>query len=98
MADPTLPVSTPGSHSPVVNKGELFTSFDVNAFEIPGGIVAPLLVGLLGDHVTGPLGSVGDAMSLMTVALIPPAMWVAWRWIPETKGADLVSIDEAVLA
>ncbi|MDV6310707.1 Fe-S cluster assembly protein SufD [Gordonia amicalis] len=35
MADPTLPVSTPGSHSPVVNKGELFTSFDVGAFEVP---------------------------------------------------------------
>ncbi|MET4164111.1 MULTISPECIES: Fe-S cluster assembly protein SufD [Gordonia] len=35
MADPTLPVSTPGSQAPVVNKGELFTSFDVNAFEVP---------------------------------------------------------------
>ncbi|MCR5976436.1 Fe-S cluster assembly protein SufD [Gordonia jinghuaiqii] len=35
MADPTLPATTPGSQSPVVNKGELFTSFDVNAFEVP---------------------------------------------------------------
>ena len=62
-----------------------------NAFEVPGGIVAPLVVGLLGDHVTGPVGSIGDAMSLTTVALIPPAMWIAWRWIPETMGADLAS-------
>ena len=35
MADPTLPVTTPGSQTPAVNKGELFTSFDVNAFEVP---------------------------------------------------------------
>ena len=69
-----------------------------NAFEIPGGIVAPLVVGLLGDHVTGPVGSIGDAMSLTTLALIPPAMWIAWRWIPETKGTSLVAMDEAVVA
>jgi hypothetical protein len=48
--------------------------------------------------VTGPVGSIGDAMSLTTLALIPPAMWIAWRWIPETKGANLVSMDEAVVA
>ncbi|WP_287003469.1 MULTISPECIES: Fe-S cluster assembly protein SufD [Gordonia] len=43
MADPTIPVSVPGSTvAPVnrgeaapVNKGELFTSFDVEAFEVP---------------------------------------------------------------
>ena len=35
MADPTLPVTTPGSAAPVVNKGEMFTSFDVDAFEVP---------------------------------------------------------------
>ena len=47
--------------------------------------------------MTGPVGSIGDAMSLTTVALIPPAMWIAWRWIPETMGADTVSMDEAVM-
>lgn len=69
-----------------------------NAFEIPGGIVAPLVVGILGDHVSGPVGSIGDAMSLTTVALLVPTIWIAWRWVPETKGANLVAMDEAVLA
>jgi MFS family permease len=66
-----------------------------NAFEIPGGIVAPLVVGILGDHVTGPIGSIGDAMSLTTVALIIPAIWIAWRYVPETRGVNLVAMDEA---
>ena len=35
MADPTLPADKPGSIIPAVNKGEQFTSFDVNAFEVP---------------------------------------------------------------
>jgi hypothetical protein len=69
-----------------------------NAFEIPGGIVAPLVVGLLGDHVTGPIGSIGDAMSLTTVALIVPTIWIAWRYIPETRDANLVAMDDAVVA
>jgi MFS family permease len=69
-----------------------------NAFEIPGAIVAPLVVGLLGDHVSGPVGSIGDAMSLTVIALVPPTMWIAWRHIPETKDADLVAMDEAVAA
>ena len=68
-----------------------------NAFEVPGAIVAPLVVGILGDHVTGPIGSIGDAMSLANVALIPPAMYIAWRYLPESRGADLVRMDaEAV--
>ena len=66
-----------------------------NAFEIPGGIVAPLVVGILGDHVTGPIGSIGDAMSLTTVALIIPTIWIAWRYVPETRGVNLVAMDEA---
>ena len=37
MADPTLPVAAevPGTIAAQVNKGQQFTSFDVNAFEIP---------------------------------------------------------------
>ena len=31
-----------------------------NAFEIPGGVLGALVVGLLGDHVSGPVGSIGD--------------------------------------
>jgi putative MFS transporter len=69
-----------------------------NAFEIPGGIVAPLVVGILGDHVSGPIGSIGDAMSLTVVALIIPAIWITWRYVPETRDANLVAMDEAVLA
>jgi MFS family permease len=69
-----------------------------NAFEIPGAIVAPLVVGLLGDHLSGPVGSIGDAMSLTVVALIPPTMWIAWRYVPETRDASLVAMDEAVAA
>ncbi|GIU99376.1 MAG: hypothetical protein KatS3mg014_0992 [Actinomycetota bacterium] len=41
-----------------------------NAFEVPGGIVGPLAVGLLGDHVSGPVGNIGDATSLAILALI----------------------------
>ena len=69
-----------------------------NAFEIPGAIVAPLLVGLLGDHVSGAIGSIGDAMSLTVLALMPATMWIAWRYIPETRDVDLVAMDEAVAA
>jgi MFS transporter, putative metabolite:H+ symporter len=32
-----------------------------NAFEVPGAVVGPLVVGVLGDHLTGPVGSIGDA-------------------------------------
>jgi MFS transporter, putative metabolite:H+ symporter len=66
-----------------------------NAFEIPGGIVGPLIVGLLGDHVTGPVGSIGDAMSLASIALFPAAMYVAWRYVPETRERDLLAMDLA---
>ena len=69
-----------------------------NAFEVPGAIVAPLMVGILGDHVSGPLGSIGDAMSLTNVALIPPAMFIAWRYLPESRGADLVRMDAEAVA
>ena len=67
-----------------------------NAFEVPGAILAPLLVGILGDHVTGPLGSIGDAMSLAILSLIPPAMFIAWRYLPETRRVDLVAMDVSV--
>ncbi|MBI3648663.1 MAG: MFS transporter [Actinobacteria bacterium] len=65
-----------------------------NAFEIPGGIVGPLVVGILGDHVSGPIGSIGDAMSLTLVACIPAAIVLCLLHVPETRGADLVALDE----
>jgi MFS family permease len=69
-----------------------------NAFEVPGGILGALVVGALGDHVTGPIGSIGDAMSLVTIAMLPAAMIVAWRFVPETRGEDLVALDATVAA
>lgn len=64
-----------------------------NAFEVGGGIVGPLVVGLLGDHVSGPVGSIGDAMSLTIVALVPPTIFLALRHVPETMDEDLVALD-----
>jgi MFS transporter, putative metabolite:H+ symporter len=68
-----------------------------NAFEIPGGIFGPLVVGLLGDHQTGPVGSIGDAMSLLFIATILPVAFVAIRYIGETRNLDLAAFDEATL-
>jgi MFS family permease len=67
-----------------------------NAFEVVGGVLGALLVGMLGDHSTGAVGSIGDAMALITVAMIPPAMIVCWRFVPETNAEDMVAMDEAV--
>ena len=69
-----------------------------NAFEVPGAIVAPLVVGILGDHVTGPIGSIGDAMSLAILTFIPGAMFIAWRYLPETRRVDLVAMDASAVA
>lgn len=66
-----------------------------NAFEIPGGIVGPLIVGLLGDHRTGLIGDVGDAMGVLLVATLIPVLFITWRYIGETRGANLVAMDEA---
>jgi len=67
-----------------------------NAFEVLGGVLGALTVGILGDHVSGPVGSIGDAMSLITVAMLPAAMVVCWLFVPETNGEDMVAMDEAV--
>lgn len=66
-----------------------------NAFEIPGGIVGPLIVGLIGDHQTGVVGSIGDAMSMLFIASLIPVLFIVWRYIPETRGVDLRLLDEA---
>jgi putative MFS transporter len=65
-----------------------------NAFEVLGGTVGPLVVGLLGDHVSGPVGSIGDAMSLTCIALLPVTIFVCVRYVPETRGEDLVALDD----
>jgi putative MFS transporter len=65
-----------------------------NAFEIPGGIVGPLVVGYLGDHRTGPIGSIGEAMSVVFVATMIPMLFILWRYVSETRGLDLEALDE----
>jgi hypothetical protein len=67
-----------------------------NAFEVFGGVLGALTVGILGDHVSGPIGSIGDSMSLVTVAMLPAAMIVCWLFVPETNAEDMVAMDEAV--
>lgn len=63
-----------------------------NIFEIAGFILGPLLVGVLGDHYTGALGSVGDTVSIL-ILLFLPATWLVWRHLPETKGRELEEIE-----
>jgi MFS family permease len=62
-----------------------------NIFEIAGFILGPLLVGVLGDHYSGPLGSIGDTVTIL-VLLFLPATWLIWRHLPETKGRELEEI------
>jgi hypothetical protein len=68
-----------------------------NAFEIPGGIVGPLVVGFLGDHRTGSIGSIGDAMSVVLVATLAPVLFIAWRHVGETRGVNLSLMDEVAI-
>ncbi len=63
-----------------------------NIFEISGFILGPLLVGVLGDHYTGALGSIGDTVTVL-VFLFVPAVWLVWRHLPETKGRELEEIE-----
>jgi MFS family permease len=68
-----------------------------NAFEVPGGILGPFVVGILGDHRTGLIGSIGDAQSLVFLALIIPGLFTAVRYVQETRHIDLTAMDEAVV-
>jgi MFS family permease len=69
-----------------------------NAFEIPGGMIGPFIVGVLGDHRTGPIGSIGDAMTALFIAMLIPVTVIALFYIRETKGLHLETLDEAVVA
>ncbi|MBX7160748.1 MAG: MFS transporter [Acidimicrobiia bacterium] len=64
-----------------------------NAFEIPGLLLGPVLVGLLGDHSTGALGSLGDAETVLMV-LLPVAAYFVWQYLPETRGIDLTELEQ----
>ena len=62
-----------------------------NVFEIAGYIGGPALVGYLGDHATGAIGSIGDTVSLIMLLWLP-GIYIVWRFIPETKGMELEDI------
>jgi MFS transporter, putative metabolite:H+ symporter len=64
-----------------------------NIFEIAGFILGPLLVGVLGDHYSGALGSIGDTVTIL-VMLFVPATWLIWRHLPETMGRELEEIED----
>ena len=59
-----------------------------NWFEIAGYVFGPALVGILGDHTTGAIGNIGDTVTLLMVMQIP-AIWLVYRYMPETKGREL---------
>lgn len=60
-----------------------------NVFEIGGFILGPLLVGVLGDHYSGALGSIGDTVTALVVIGFVPAVWLFIRYLPETRGREL---------
>jgi MFS family permease len=57
-------------------------------FELPGFVLGPALVGVLGDPRTGLIGSIGQTVTWL-VLLIVPACYVVWRYLPETAGREL---------
>ena len=62
-----------------------------NIFEIAGYVFGPVLVGVLGDHATGAVGSIGDSVSLLMVLWLP-GIWIVVRYLPETRGRELEEI------
>lgn len=64
-----------------------------NIFEIAGFVGGPFLVGYLGDHRTGAVGSIGDSVSLLMLMWLP-GIFLVWKYIPETKGMELEDIHQ----
>lgn len=62
-----------------------------NWFEIAGYVFGPALVGILGDHATGAIGNIGDTVTLLMVLQLP-ALFLIWRYMPETKGLELEEV------
>jgi putative MFS transporter len=68
-----------------------------NIFEIAGYVFGPALVGILGDHTTGAIGNIGDTVTVLMIMQIP-ALYLVWRFMPETKGKELEEIAVEVAA
>lgn len=64
------------------------TAWVRNWFEIAGYVFGPALVGVLGDHATGAIGNVGDTVTFLMIMQLP-AVWLIWRYMPETRGVEL---------
>ena len=62
-----------------------------NVFEIAGYVFGPALVGILGDHTTGAIGNIGDTVTVLMIMQIP-ALYLVWRFMPETRGKELEEI------
>jgi putative MFS transporter len=62
-----------------------------NVFDIAGYVFGPALVGILGDHTTGAIGNIGDTVTMLMIIQIP-ALYLVWRYMPETKGRELEEI------
>ncbi len=62
-----------------------------NWFEIAGYVFGPALVGILGDHSTGAIGNIGDTVTLLMILQLP-ALYLIWRFMPETKGLELEDV------
>jgi putative MFS transporter len=62
-----------------------------NWFQVAGLGIGPALVGILGDPTSGAVGSIGDTVSLLMLVWAP-ALWLIWRYVPETRGARLEQI------
>jgi putative MFS transporter len=62
-----------------------------NIFEIAGYVFGPALVGILGDHTSGAIGNIGDTVTVLMIIQIP-ALYLVWRYMPETKGRELEEI------
>jgi hypothetical protein len=62
-----------------------------NIFEIAGFILGPALVGYLGDHANGAIGSIGDSVSLIMLLWLP-GIYIVYKFIPETRGMELEDI------
>ena len=62
-----------------------------NVFDIAGYVFGPALVGILGDHTTGAIGNIGDTVTMLMIIQIP-ALYLVWRFMPETKGRELEEI------
>ncbi len=62
-----------------------------NWFEIAGYVFGPALVGILGDHATGAIGNIGDTVTLLMILQLP-ALYLIWKYMPETKGLELEEV------